>query len=416
MFSRIMYNKRKIQKGYKKDGVRMESLSERNENQRIDNAKKWRKRRNKIIMGSASVCILLVVIFNVWSYYTKDYKGYKVIQSIKRKDSTITNYTVYNDGKLMKYSRDGAVGFNKKLEMQWSGSYDFSTPLFDSCGVYVALADQGGTEISVFDGSDSPKEINVLYPITNIRISSQGVLAVVMNRESSDQVQLYDSTNGELLVEFMTNVSDDGYPVDIALSSDGRKLITSYLNVTNGTATSKLTFYNLGEIGKNYTNNIVSAKTFKKQIISKIEFLENNTVCAFSEQGYHLYEMKQMVRDIRSKSFKQQIRSVFLTKENFGFVFNDSSDKHKLKTELYDLSGKVKMSKSINFDYNKVYMIGEQIIFLSDQVCHILRKNGTEKFNCTFNLPISYILPTEGFNRYILVDDNAIKVIKVRED
>ena len=123
-----------------------------------------------------------------------------------------------------------------------------------------------------------------------------------------------------------------------------------------------------------------------------------------------------MVRDIRSKSFKQQIRSVFLTKENFGFVFNDSSDKHKLKTELYDLSGKVKMSKSINFDYNKVYMIGEQIIFLSDQVCHILRKNGTEKFNCTFNLPISYILPTEGFNRYILVDDNAIKVIKVRED
>lgn len=411
-----MYNERKIQKGYKKDGVRMESLSERNENQRIENAKKWRKRRNKIIMGSASVCILLVVIFNVWSYYTKDYKGYKVIQSIKRKDSTITNYTVYNDGKLMKYSRDGAVGFNEKLEMQWSGSYDFSTPLFDSCGVYVALADQGGTEISVFNGSDSPKEINVLYPISNIRISSQGVLAVVMNRESSDQVQLYDSTNGELLVEFVTNVSDDGYPVDIALSSDGRKLVTSYLNVTNGTATSKLTFYNLGEIGKNYTNNIVSAKTFKKQIISKIEFLGNNTVCAFSEQGYYLYGMKQMVQDIRSKSFKQQIRSVFLTEENFGFVLNDSGNKHKLKTEVYDLSGKIKMSKPIDFDYNKVYMIGEQIIFLSDQVCHILRKNGTEKFNCTFNLPISYILPTEGFNRYILVDDNTIKVIKARED
>ena len=38
------------------------------------------------------------------------------------------------------------------------------------------------------------------------------------------------------------------------------------------------------------------------------------------------------------------------------------------------------------------------------------------KLNCKFSSQISYILPTDGFNRYILVDDNSIDVIKVKED
>ena len=408
--------KEKYRRGTGKDGVRMESLSERNENQRIENAKKRQKRMIRISIISVSLLILFVIIFNIWSYYTKDYKGYKVLESVKRTDSNSTYYTVYDNDKLMKYSRDGAVGFNEKLDMQWSGSYNFASPIFDSCGIYVGLADQGGTEVYIFNGSDSPKKIDVLYPISHIRVSSQGVLALVMSRDSSDLVQIYDSTNGELLVEFNTNVSDDGYPVDIALSSDGTKLVTSYLNVTNGNAVSKLTFYNLGEVGKNYSNNIVSAKTFEKEIISKVEFMGNDTVCAFSERGYYLYTMKQLVQDVASKNFKKSIKSVFLTNENFGFVFSSPNASESYKVEVYDLLGKEKMSKNIDFAYKNVYMVKDQIIFTADQECHILRKNGTEKLNCKFSSPISYILPTDGFNRYILVSDNSIDVIKVKED
>ncbi len=416
MYSRIMYNERKNTEGVEKDGARMESLSERNDSQRIEKAKKWRKFRNKWIMISIAIFVLCIVLFNVWSYNTKDYDGYKILETIKRTDSSTTRYMVYNGNKLMKYSRDGVVGFNDKLDMQWSGSYNFSSPLYASCGIYVALADQGGTEVYIFNGSDSPKEIDVLYPISHIRISSQGVLAVVMSHDSSDQVQLYDSTNGELLVEFSTNVLDDGYPVDIALSSDGRKLVTSYLNVTNGTATSKLTFYNLGEVGKNYTNNIVSAKTFKKKTISKIEFLGNNTVCAFSESGYYIYSMKQLVNDVKSKNFKSKIRSVFFSEDNLGFVLDAQSKTNKNRVEVYDLAGKEIMSRTIEFDYKEVYMVRNEIIFLSEQGCHVLRKNGKEKLNCTFTSPITYVLPTEKYKRYIIVDDNAIKVIKAKEN
>lgn len=181
-----MYNERKIQKeNGRKDGVRMESLSERNESQRLENVKKWHKKRVKILIGSIVSVILFAIIFNIWQYYTKDYNSYEVLESIKRKDSQITKYRAYSN-KLMKYNCDGVVGFNEKLDMEWSGSFNFSSPILDECGKYIALADLGGTEVYVFNGSGSPKEVKVLYPIAQIRISTQGVLAVVMNRESSD--------------------------------------------------------------------------------------------------------------------------------------------------------------------------------------------------------------------------------------
>lgn len=191
--------------------------------------------------------------------------------------------------------------------------------------------------------------------------------------------------------------------------------MTSYLNITEGNPASKVTFYNLGEVGKNYTNNIVSAKTYEKEIISKVEFLGNNTICVFGEQGYYLYAMKQLVQEVQSKKFKTKIKSLFLGESNFGIVFEPNSKSGKYKVALYDGNGKEKMNEFISFPYNEVYMLKDDIIFTSEQECHILRKTGKEKLNCIFNTPISYILPTDTFKQYILVDDNSISTIKIKE-
>lgn len=394
----------------------MESLSERNENQKHENVKKWHKRKKKIIIFLIGALIALAVVLGLWVYYTKEYNAYTVVDSIERSDTVATNYMTYNS-KLMKYSRDGAVGYGTDLNMEWAGSYNFTSPIIDTCNEYVAIADLGGNEILVFDGNDSPTQIDVLYPINLIQVSTQGVVAVSMSNNNTDLVQIYDSNNkAELLVEFTTNVSEDGYPVDIALSEDGTKLVTTYLNVTHGTPTSKVTFYNLGEVGKNYSNNIVAAKTFEKEIVSRVEFFGNNVVCAFGEQGFTLYSMKQLVEDIASKQFKKSIKSVFVTNENFGFVLEPESSDSSCTVELYNLNGKCHMGENINFAYNSVYMINDEIIFLANQECYILRTNGKLKFQCVFDSPISYILPMSGFNKYILVDENSISSIKIMEE
>lgn len=395
--------------------LNVESLSERNENQRLEIAK---KRHQFIIRGTiaAVIVILILAAFLVYRMCSSNtFHSYKVIQSIKRSDSSSAVYQEYS-GKLLKYSRDGALGYDIDLHKNWSGSYNFSSPLMDTCGEYVALADSGGKEIYVFDGKDSPVQINVLHPISLIQVASQGVVAVVMENDDSDMVQLYDSENSnKLLVEFSTNVDEDGYPVDISLSDDGSKLVTSYLSVANGVTTTKLTFYNLGEIGKNYSNKIVGSESFEQEIVSKVQFLGNDTVCAFGENGFTLYSMKQLVDTVKTVKIKTPLKSIFCTEENIGLVCKDSDKTNKNEVLLYNLKGKRIMSSNLDFAYTNVYMTDDQIFFLSSQECHIMRTNGTLKFSGTFSRQISYLMPVNSFNKYILVDQDRISLIRITE-
>ena len=51
--------------------------------------------------------------------------------------------------------------------------------------------------------------------------------------------------------------------VAMALSQDGRKLVTSYLSLGNGKLESWVTFYNFGDVGQNYVDNMVGSYSFE---------------------------------------------------------------------------------------------------------------------------------------------------------
>lgn len=110
----------------------------------------------------------------------------------------------------------------------WNGSYEMANPMVDVCGTYVAVADQGGKEVYVYNGSDDGTVLEMPLPVTMIKVASQGVVAVVLEDSGSNVVSLYNpySSDEKLLVEVPSNVSEDGYPIDIALSADAKSLVT----------------------------------------------------------------------------------------------------------------------------------------------------------------------------------------------
>ena len=395
---------------------KFESLSDRNENQVYEETKK----KHKIIrIGSIATIItvgIICVVFGIRVYYLRNFNAYKPVKSIERTDGSVSTYQTLGDG-LYKFSRDGVIGYDADLNIKWSGSYDFTAPIADSCGSFVAVADAGGKEVYVFDGSDSGVKIDVLHPITHVQVASQGVVAIVMEDGNSDITQIIDSQNeNELLVEFTTNVSEDGYPIDIALSNDGKKLVTSYLYMENGVSQTKLTFYNFGSVGQNYVKKIVKAKVLDQQIVSGVEFLGNDSICAFTEKGYILYSMKQLVDDIKEESFDKPIKSIVYDEDYFGFVLKDVAEEHNYLLKIYEKSGSVKLSKPIDFLYNTTYLIDGQVFFLSDQEARIININGTQKLSCQSDARLLYMMPTNRFDRYLLVDQNNISQVKLKEE
>jgi hypothetical protein len=392
----------------------MAGLLERSENRRYELERSRHIRRVVII---SIICILLVVgifAYIINGFLNREYSGFDVIHTTPRVDSNTVKYASYN-GKILKYSRDGASAMDGAGNILWNGSYELKNPQIDICEDYVAVADIGGKEVYVFDGKDSGTRIETLLPILQVKVANQGMVVVVLEDKDSNIISFYDpySSSQQIKVEAPTNVQTDGYPVDIDVSEDGLKLVTSFISVESGVVESKLTFYSFDEVGENKPSNIVGAADFDGNIIYKVEFVNKDTVCVYGENSFTIYKKMEQPQEIFTETFKDPIKSILSNENYIGFVLENNGGENKYKILLYDLSGNIILDQPINYDYDQVNIRGKEIIFFSDLECSVLRITGKEKFHYTFDKSISYFMPVDNKEKYIVMDDINIQEIKL---
>ena len=188
------------------------------------------KRRQEIkrTIFLSIACILLVAVILaavIYFYVNHQYSSYEVKNTIALKKSSGMKCSAYQNG-VLRYSRDGAAAVDRDGNEMWNGSYDMENPALDICEEYAVVADIQGKSLYVYNGSDSGTKLTTDYPILQACVSKQGVVAVLLEDQSSNVIQVYNpyDDNKKLLVEIPTNV-EEGYPVSIDLSPDGTGVI-----------------------------------------------------------------------------------------------------------------------------------------------------------------------------------------------
>lgn len=393
----------------------METLNDRSNEYRLEK-QKLRKRILLITGAVVAVLFICLVVFLIWNLIrTKTYTGYTETASFERADSNSVQYEYYG-GNLLKYSRDGASAVNSEGEVLWNGSYEMSTPIVDTCGQYVAIAEQGGKEVYIYNGSDEGTVIETPLPITMLRVASQGVVAVVLEDSNSDVIALYDpySSSDKLLAEAPSNVSEDGYPVDIAFSPDAQSVVAVYLAVSGGDPVSNVCFYNFSEVGQD-KNRIVGGKTYDESLAVGVEFIGDDDVCVFLDNGFSLFSNMKKPSETVTQNFDKEITGSVFDDSHVGFMFSGEGEEAAHQLVLYNKSGKVILDKSVDYNYNEMVMVNGEIIFTSDTGCIILRTNGSEKLNCTFDSSVQYFIKGKGKNSYYVIDDTKISYVKLSE-
>ncbi len=371
------------------------------------------KRRLSPILVAIISVMLVVIVFAivVYRYSNRCFTGYNVMSETKRNDSNTAKYISYN-GNLLKYSRDGASALNAAGEVIWTGGYEMERPQVDICGDYVVIADIGGKDLYVYNGSDSGTKMEMALPIEKVRVASQGVVAVLMKEEESDVINIYNpySSADPLLVEVPTNISDDGYPMDFDISADGYSLVTSNLAVANGAIDNKVSFYNFTDVGQD-KNRLVGGKKLGESMIANIAFLTDDKVAIFYQNGFSIYKDMKQPEEICKQTFKNEIKSVAYNESNIAVVESKNGEKNPL--HIYDLSGHESLSTDIDYEYDSLSLYDGELIFSSNQKCNVLRINGREKFDFTFDRRVEFFLPSLGNSKYFLIDDNTIEQIKL---
>lgn len=393
----------------------MASLTERNEIKRYKEHKKKMKQMKRIlIIGTICMCICLVII-NLFYQMNRTYKGYKVVKSTERSDSNSVTYISYGEN-FLKYSKDGATGFRANGEILWSGSYEMKNPLAVTCDNFAAIADIGGRDVYIFNGSDTGTYMKMDAPIEQISVAKQGVFAVVLKKDGEANINIYDPYNvaEQLKVSISTSTDSDGFPVAIALSKDGQKLVTSYINVQKGVLESSLNFYNFDNVGKNSVDRIVGSRPLEQQVVVDIDFLTNNTICAYTKNGFQLYYMQETPQDVAVIEVKNSIKSVSRNSKYIAVLTEETDDVEvPYKLYVYDTKGKKVLEKEITYMYDSVEMGDKEVILYSNREAHIIRLNGKEKFNCQLASSASYFFAITGTDKYLLIDGDSLKQIRL---
>ena len=375
------------------------------------NKKRSRHKRNAVKRTIITAVAVVAAIAAVGFYMEKrSYHNYKIVQSSEQEDVISTSY-VEMDGDILRYSPDGVSLVSDKMNTLWSETYQMQNPMADVNGTRAVIADKDGTELEIYDKSGKTGSVTTSYSIIKARVSKSGMVAAILDGGDDTWINFY-STDGSLIAENQTKVDDPGYPLDVAVSDDGVVMMVTYQFVEGSDTTSYVAFYNFGDVGQNEDDRIVSGYKYEGVVVPQTQYLDNNQSVALKDNGFTLYQGSQIPKEVKTVKVDQEIVSTFFDNDMIGLVFkNDSKDK-QYTMEVYTTDGKLKFQQDFNIPYTTIKLSGGNILmYNSSQMC-VMNSRGVQKYMGSVDGTIKDFFKI-GWNRYLLVLDSGVDVIKL---
>lgn len=368
------------------------------------------KKNRKIYISVAVVVLAALIMIIVHKIYDRNrtFDSYKVEYTMEISDGVDNEFYPYKTG-VLKYSSDGMAYIDGGKEI-WNQGFEIKNPVMDICGDYVAIAEEDSNDINIYNASGEAYKVSASYPVKNLEVSRQGVVAAVLADETANYIEVI-AKDGTQIAIGRTVLQGDGYPVDISISEDATKVAASYLAVTSGEIQSKIVFYNYSEVGKNETDRIVGGfNDFEDSLIPDIEFINENTVAAIGDNIIAIYSIDETPSEVARIKVKNEIQSVVYDDKYIALmVKNDESGKNML--QVYDLTGKKVLSQEEEFAYSGIKMSDGNIIMYNDTECKVVSVAGVTKFKYNFTMGITSIVPVSGEEFIFISGKNVQKIL-----
>ena len=381
-----------------------------NEKRKKKSRRRRRQQLKRILI--AALVVIAVIIIAVVVIQRRTYHKYSVLSSAKNEDVQSAGYVKLGDC-VLKYASDGAFLLNQKQETVWKQSYEMTDPVADVRDETAVVADKEGTLMYIFRKDAPVGAVETSMPILKARVAQSGVVAAILQDGEKTWIDFY-ATDGSLIAENQTRIDSPGYPVDLAVSPDGKLIMISYLYVENGQTTSYVAFYNFSDEGQGEIDNIVAGFTYEGVVVPQVVYLGGSVSAAFRDDGFSIYEGSSVPREKTKKKIKTDIVSTFFNENYVGLVFKSDGKDDKYTMTVYDLTGKEKFSRSFNMEYKNIRISDDMIIMNNDSQVSMYSLSGIEKFNGNMDEGVIKDIFKIGSNRYILVSENGIKTIKLK--
>lgn len=373
-------------------------------------------RKGKLIMAAALAVIVIGIVTALVRYNAiKTYTQYKVISSTETSGDNIADYLVFA-GNVLKVTKDGAAYIDEKGVIKWDVSYAMKMPHAEVCGDYAVVADMNGKDVYVFNVDGEVSRQTLAYDISNVDIAEQGVYSLVLVGEDGNYINGYDK-DSSVIYELKTSIEKSGYPMDIDLSNDGQKLVTSYMKVQGTQVQSVIAMYNFGSVGQNENaDRMMGSYTIDNAIYPIVKFTDNDNIACFGNKDIRLYSMKEKPDEKRVIDLEsREMQGIFYNSSYVGYIALSGQDNEaKYKMYVYDDSGKLRSEMDYADSFEKIYATEDEIIVVGDMDCSIFRLNGSVKFQYSFKKNLVNVVPDSNKEEYVVIFENETQTIQLK--
>ena len=384
----------------------------RSEDTARENYKSKLKKHRAMNMYKTAIFIVLVVVIAIIIYARYEshvYTGYEVLDSHERIAPDSQKDLRLGDC-FVSYSHDGIHCIDASGRTVWDQGYEIQDIKMDICDDVVAVASYNGRDIYILNKEEKLGSIKTNLPIRDITVAKTGRVTAVLNSSDSALINTY-SPKGDLLYSGQMHMSGSGYPVSIALSPGGNLLCVSFIYVDAGTIKSTVAFYNLTEVGDNYTDFLVSSYDYTDLIVPEVGFLDDSTAYAVGDERFMIYKGSDQPESIGEHLFRDEIKSVYAGEGYLALVYK--GDETKYRADVYNTSDDLVGKFDIDFDYADILFEKDDLVIYNDSRCLIYTYRGREKFDGSFRNGVRLIVPTDKAYRYVLSTQISVENIRL---
>lgn len=366
--------------------------------------------RNFLIMTGLLAVVILCFAALRAGIQNRTFETYEIIKSYDRTDTITTQYTEFQNY-VLKYSKDGISCVDSNNNPVWSQTYNMQNPIIHVCRNSVAVAEENGMEAMVFDASGVQGTIQTRLPIRQISVSSQGVLAALLEDGDTMRLKLYDKSGSEL-VEAKFELQDVGYPLRMSLSADATKLAVAFLQVQDGGVGTCLAFYNFSSVGENQEDRLVASKIIKGVVMPKVEYMDATHCFALGTKQLLIFTGAQIPELTKEISLEREVFSVFHSERQIGLVTEGTEQDYCL--QVYDNQGNLQFETEFDLEYQTLKFSGDHILIYNEFECMMLNKKGKVFYQGTFEESISNLYTQSGNSRFIVMHASRTDQIRLR--
>lgn len=377
---------------------------------KIMNEKNTERRSLYIKLAAALISAALLIILVVTQYISRTFHTYRIVRETD---------VVFEEGirteklgnNLLIYSKDGARCMDVKGKTIWDVTYQIQSPCIAVDGETVAVAGYGEHLIYVMDESGKIGEINTNLPIRNLCVAENGYVGAVLDDNDVYWVYIYDTAGNEITRARRT-MEQSGYPLAIELSPNGKLLGISYLYLDANTVQSNVAFYNLGEVGQNYTDQYMSGYIYQ-EIVPELHYVNNSTAMAISDGRFMVYTGSEKPMESKSVILNDTVQAVYWGDENAILLYDGTAGQGRYLMRVYDLTGEMVLEKSFNMEYTDIQSQNGIITVYNNDEVLVFTLDGRERYSGSFGGGVRKMISTSAKYRYLVLFEDNFKVIEL---